>query len=689
MRKSSLVKAMACFMATTMAVTCVPGVNVTNGVAVVTEAAETVTVPEPIGKFEFGENKLKNTAKNATDSATLTGVHSQESATKTEAEYTNDGYLKLDGSYGVKLPKSAIPTSKKFTISYTTTLTENPSQFSAQIFLVSDTNQPPSNWMSLGKAGVNADGIYGIWSGSAGKDNMQVLPEKSDVQFVNDRHNFTVVVNEKDATIYCDGVKLTNNSEFNVFQYEHNPEIAELYLGVNAWDPAVNAVIEKVEVYNEALNEEQVLEITPTTACKELAFADGVATTSSTNPRLAVRGKDFEFNIKLTGEDITKTIRDTVSGAAITLKAADSIEKAATAEAAKNILADNSIFTTSAAVTVKKVSNDTATVTVTPAASATSGAIEINCGGAKPLVYYFNAVSNYCVDLRSSRGNAKVNGVVSFTSTADERTSFVVTAVGKDNEAEMDREIRAMSGKDFVVGGIKFEKTTGIAIPNGVPKTDIVNNESIKSQTYYVDVQEGQNIFLFECDGQPLVVEIIGIKKDSLPSAPGTVIPGTDTPGTATPGTDTPGADTPGTTTPEAVTPGTDTPGADTPGTDTPGTDTPGTTTPGTTDTDSNDTDSKDNTEKTASKKKAKVASVAAKKGKKIISGVVKLSSGKKVSKATVKVYVNNKKKATVKTKSSGKFSVKLSKKLKKGDKVKLVITKSNIKKITKTVKVK
>ena len=34
MRKSSLVKALACFMAATMAVTCVPGANVVNGVKV-------------------------------------------------------------------------------------------------------------------------------------------------------------------------------------------------------------------------------------------------------------------------------------------------------------------------------------------------------------------------------------------------------------------------------------------------------------------------------------------------------------------------------------------------------------------------------------------------------------------------------------------------------------------------------
>jgi hypothetical protein len=56
--------------------------------------------------------------------------------------------------------------------------------------------------------------------------------------------------------------------------------------------------------------------------------------------------------------------------------------------------------------------------------------------------------------------------------------------------------------------------------------------------------------------------------------------------------------------------------------------------------------------------------------------------------KATVKVTVNNK---TVKTTAdkNGKFSVKLSKKLTKGTKVTIVVTKSGYKKATKTVKVK
>ncbi len=41
MRKSNVVKAMACFMAATMAITCVPSANVTNGVSMVAEAAKT------------------------------------------------------------------------------------------------------------------------------------------------------------------------------------------------------------------------------------------------------------------------------------------------------------------------------------------------------------------------------------------------------------------------------------------------------------------------------------------------------------------------------------------------------------------------------------------------------------------------------------------------------------------------
>lgn len=92
---------------------------------------------------------------------------------------------------------------------------------------------------------------------------------------------------------------------------------------------------------------------------------------------------------------------------------------------------------------------------------------------------------------------------------------------------------------------------------------------------------------------------------------------------------------------------------------------------------------------KTNTKKKAKVNAVKAAKGKKAVSGTIKLNSGKAVKNATIKIYVNNKKKITAKTNGKGEFSVKLSKKLKKGDKIKLVITSSNTKKITKIIEIK
>jgi len=114
--------------------------------------------------------------------------------------------------------------------------------------------------------------------------------------------------------------------------------------------------------------------------------------------------------------------------------------------------------------------------------------------------------------------------------------------------------------------------------------------------------------------------------------------------------------------------------------------------TPDTTDTSNQNTVDKSETKKdkpnVTVKKKATVKTVKAVKGKKVISGTVKLKSGKLVQNATIKVYVNNKKKATIKTDKNGEFSTKLSKKLKKGDKIKFVITNAKIKKIIETIKI-
>ena len=226
---------------------------------------------------------------------------------------------------------------------------------------------------------------------------------------------------------------------------------------------------------------------------------------------------------------------------------------------------------------------------------------------------------------------------------------------GKDLSADAIPEIVINKEKSTIDAKI----TTGNAIKNPLP----AGANARRIQVNFT-VPTEEKVIVFECGGsEPLEVRI---QPDNT-TGNGSSATNPSTPGTVTP--DTPSTDN--------NTPSTDN---NTPSTDN-----------NTPSTDNNNTsdDNNDDTKKKTTKKKAKVASVTAKKGKKIISGVVKLSSGKKVSKATVKVYVNNKKKATVKTKSSGKFSVKLSKKLKKGDKVKLVITKSNIKKITKTVKIK
>ena len=60
MRKSNVVKAMACFMAATMAITCVPSGNITNGVSMVAEAAEDGTETLTGTKWWEGSQKGKD-----------------------------------------------------------------------------------------------------------------------------------------------------------------------------------------------------------------------------------------------------------------------------------------------------------------------------------------------------------------------------------------------------------------------------------------------------------------------------------------------------------------------------------------------------------------------------------------------------------------------------------------------------
>jgi arabinan endo-1,5-alpha-L-arabinosidase len=264
MRKSSLVKAMACFMAATMAVTFVPSANVTNGVSVVASAETGVTVPAPAAKFTFGDNKLKDSVSG--ESATLTGKLITDTSDKTDAVY-KDGALFLDGTYGVKLPKTAVPTGKNYTISYTTTANVS-TIHTSQIFLGTSN---PANWASFGRGNTADDGTYTIWTdnetdnkNSVGSWNSEGEKGASNAQPNGEKHTFTIVVEDEYYTIYRDSQVIVDKIKAMSCVLDST---SEMYLGVNAWDDPYKGTIENFEVYNEALTAAQVKAITPIVNC--------------------------------------------------------------------------------------------------------------------------------------------------------------------------------------------------------------------------------------------------------------------------------------------------------------------------------------------------------------------------------------------------------------------------------------
>ena len=93
MRKSNVVKAMACFMAATMAITCVPSANVTNGVSMISEAAEALkpvlelTFDGTITDTVYTEKELKFTTA---DKVSI--VENPDKATE-KVLFIDNGYL--------------------------------------------------------------------------------------------------------------------------------------------------------------------------------------------------------------------------------------------------------------------------------------------------------------------------------------------------------------------------------------------------------------------------------------------------------------------------------------------------------------------------------------------------------------------------------------------------------------------
>ncbi len=704
MRKSSLVKAMACFMAATMAVTCVPGVNVTNGVAVVAEAAETNV---QTGTMDKDVSNLTTWASNGVIETLPVGdfdvIFTFESKGGTDFKFNPVIEVTRDDRF------VTVRTSKEGWTGGTTAGLEDVvlshTDFSqpeeevkkaladatGSVEVVREGKNFTITWEYKSKIEEYKDTIY---TRTTSFESEFLSKDSVNIQFGVDQCNLTVKSFANFADYAKDGPVL--NVSKNMYEiYKSNEAVVP-----NA-DGTVNIDLSKLfngtaeelkQIENVPVGETQSVSLTVNGVTQTLSYqvienpCTGIDLTedyknnSLENPKSVSVIDSFSFDVELKGGQDNVTVTDPV--------------EAVVASTTGAIATDTE---TKEKISVEQTKRDGNVVTFTVKPQiATEASIKVTCGECEKL-YYFKSEANECDSLIVSDGGATQidQGVYSISTpitTIDGKLfSFNIRAASSTNKTtkltdriERVDTIAKNEEKEvehihyFKKGGVKYYPT--INRPVKLTKT-IYDDDGVLEEQYVAHVYQGNNDFLFKCGDKEIVVRIVGTDGSTsagTPSAPSTDNTTTDTPETNTPDTTTPGAVTPDTPSTDNNTPSTDN---NTPSTDN-----------NTPSTDNNNTsdDNNDDTEKKTTKKKAKVASVTAKKGKKVISGTVKISAtGKKVSKATVKVYVNSKKKVTVKTKSSGKFTAKLSKKLKKGDKVKLVITKSNIKKITKTVKIK
>jgi len=242
MRKSSLVKAMACFMAATMAVTCVPGANVTNGISIVAEAAAV----EPAASFTFGNNGLKDSVSGK--EATLTGAKDNAAATVQNASYASNGALLLDGTYGIKLPDEAAPKGDTYTITYTAKVNES-TAYTPQIWVYDKADF--NSFINIGR-GWQGEGGFMAWTHTNADGYGDSVGGA--IQPVGETHNYTVVVEGKKISIYCDG-RLYSTDENSKYI---NGDNSNIYIGVNRWDAAFKGEISNLNIYNAALTEADI-----------------------------------------------------------------------------------------------------------------------------------------------------------------------------------------------------------------------------------------------------------------------------------------------------------------------------------------------------------------------------------------------------------------------------------------------
>ncbi|MGN8645735.1 family 43 glycosylhydrolase [Gracilibacillus sp. HCP3S3_G5_1] len=220
--------------------------TVTKGNAVATRTFDITVIPETyrglVAHYSF-ENDLSDEAGNV-GNGTITGDRLHNEGGEITFEEGKVGQAaKFNGESGIRLPDGLIDSFE-----YSVALWLKPEAFNSytpSFFGASAEN----SWVSLLPNGFGSQTM--LWSGEQwydGETGIQIpLNEWSHVVFTVDRG---------DLSIYIDGAKVTEMSDFpNVF----NTLEASFGLGVNYWDLPYQGLIDELYIYNnQVLTEDQI-----------------------------------------------------------------------------------------------------------------------------------------------------------------------------------------------------------------------------------------------------------------------------------------------------------------------------------------------------------------------------------------------------------------------------------------------
>lgn len=203
-------------------------------------AAET----EPIASFSFDDASLVNDVDDSQSAtARVTGLGSYNKDVVYETGMDGTGHALRVGDYGIQLNQKDIGT--EYTVSFWVKLDGSLSENQVLILMG---YHSPENWMALSGStnGYKHWGKGGTFSTHT-TVNSPAIPTGEWMNLVYCGENNSV-------TSYLNGKKLGTFNSNNPLSGAN----ADIYLGVNNWDPGAKALIDNVNVYDTVLSEEEI-----------------------------------------------------------------------------------------------------------------------------------------------------------------------------------------------------------------------------------------------------------------------------------------------------------------------------------------------------------------------------------------------------------------------------------------------